>query len=105
MPGSPATRYRRGCPASASPRPSRRVASSRLRPISGDVPAPKSDPIRIPSMLRWTVPEGGRSCDGPGEPGGAMADSYKLVIGGDLHDAATGETFESIDPSTGETFA
>ncbi|MGH2678650.1 MAG: aldehyde dehydrogenase family protein, partial [Actinomycetota bacterium] len=32
-------------------------------------------------------------------------DTYRLVIGGDLVDAASGETFESIDPSTGEPFA
>ncbi|HWC32500.1 MAG TPA: aldehyde dehydrogenase family protein [Actinomycetota bacterium] len=31
-------------------------------------------------------------------------DTYRLVIGGDLHDAASGETFESIDPSTGDAF-
>jgi aldehyde dehydrogenase (NAD+) len=29
---------------------------------------------------------------------------YKLLIGGDLVDAASGETFETIDPSTGEVF-
>ena len=34
-----------------------------------------------------------------------MTDAYKLVIGGELVDAAAGETFDSIDPSTGETFA
>jgi aldehyde dehydrogenase (NAD+) len=34
-----------------------------------------------------------------------MTDTYKLVIGGELVDAASGETFDSIDPSTGETFA
>ncbi len=34
-----------------------------------------------------------------------MTDQYKLVIGGDISDAASGETFESIDPSTGEPFA
>ena len=34
-----------------------------------------------------------------------MTDSYQLVIDGALTDAASGETFESIDPSTGETFA
>jgi aldehyde dehydrogenase (NAD+) len=34
-----------------------------------------------------------------------MADAYKVVIGGELADAASGETFDSIDPSTGETFA
>jgi aldehyde dehydrogenase (NAD+) len=34
-----------------------------------------------------------------------MTDSYQLVIGGELVDAASGETFESIDPSTGEPFA
>jgi acyl-CoA reductase-like NAD-dependent aldehyde dehydrogenase len=33
-----------------------------------------------------------------------MTDTYRLVIGGDLTDAATGETFESIDPSTGQPF-
>jgi aldehyde dehydrogenase (NAD+) len=32
-------------------------------------------------------------------------DTYRLVIGGDLVDAASGETFDSIDPSTGEAFA
>ena len=32
-------------------------------------------------------------------------DTYRLVIGGELVDAASGETFESIDPSTGEPFA
>ena len=34
-----------------------------------------------------------------------MADNYKLLIGGELTDAASGESFDSIDPSTGETFA
>ncbi len=34
-----------------------------------------------------------------------MTGTYRLVIGGDLVDAASGETFESIDPSTGEVFA
>jgi aldehyde dehydrogenase (NAD+) len=34
-----------------------------------------------------------------------MTDQYKLVIGSDISDAASGETFESIDPSTGEPFA
>jgi aldehyde dehydrogenase (NAD+) len=32
-------------------------------------------------------------------------DAYRLVIGGDLVEAASGETFESIDPSTGQAFA
>ena len=32
-------------------------------------------------------------------------DTYRLVIGGELVDAVSGETFESIDPSTGEPFA
>jgi aldehyde dehydrogenase (NAD+) len=32
-------------------------------------------------------------------------DTYQLLIGGDFVDAASGETFESIDPSTGEAFA
>ncbi|MFN2589703.1 MAG: aldehyde dehydrogenase [Actinomycetota bacterium] len=34
-----------------------------------------------------------------------MPDPYRLVIGGELIDAVSGETFESIDPSTGEAFA
>ncbi|MGH2685570.1 MAG: aldehyde dehydrogenase family protein [Actinomycetota bacterium] len=34
-----------------------------------------------------------------------MTDTHQLVIGGGLDDAASGETFDSIDPSTGETFA
>lgn len=34
-----------------------------------------------------------------------MTDAYKLVIGGELSEAASGETFDSIDPSTGATFA
>jgi aldehyde dehydrogenase (NAD+) len=34
-----------------------------------------------------------------------MADTYRLVIGGDLTDASSGETFDSIDPSTGSPFA
>jgi aldehyde dehydrogenase (NAD+) len=34
-----------------------------------------------------------------------MTETHQLVIGGDLVDAASGETFESIDPSTGEAFA
>jgi acyl-CoA reductase-like NAD-dependent aldehyde dehydrogenase len=34
-----------------------------------------------------------------------MTDTYQLVIGGERTDAASGETFESIDPSTGEPFA
>jgi aldehyde dehydrogenase (NAD+) len=32
-------------------------------------------------------------------------DAYRLVIGGDLVDAASGESFDSIDPSTGQAFA
>ena len=34
-----------------------------------------------------------------------MSDTYQLVLGGGLSDAASGERFPSIDPSTGETFA
>jgi aldehyde dehydrogenase (NAD+) len=34
-----------------------------------------------------------------------MVDTYRLVIGGELTGAASDETFESIDPSTGEPFA
>jgi aldehyde dehydrogenase (NAD+) len=34
-----------------------------------------------------------------------MTDTYQLVIDGGRSDAASGETFESIDPSTGEVFA
>jgi aldehyde dehydrogenase (NAD+) len=34
-----------------------------------------------------------------------MSDQYQLVIGGAATDAASGETFESIDPSTGQPFA
>ena len=34
-----------------------------------------------------------------------MADRYQLVIGGQLAEAASGETFDSIDPSTGKAFA
>jgi aldehyde dehydrogenase (NAD+) len=34
-----------------------------------------------------------------------MTDTYQLVLGSGLADAASGETFESIDPSTGETLA
>jgi aldehyde dehydrogenase (NAD+) len=34
-----------------------------------------------------------------------MTETHQLVIGGDLIDAASGETFESIDPSTGEPLA
>jgi acyl-CoA reductase-like NAD-dependent aldehyde dehydrogenase len=34
-----------------------------------------------------------------------MTDPYELVIGGELVGAASGETFDSIDPSTGEAFA
>jgi aldehyde dehydrogenase (NAD+) len=34
-----------------------------------------------------------------------MTDTYQLVIGGDRVDAASGETFDTIDPSTGEVFA
>jgi acyl-CoA reductase-like NAD-dependent aldehyde dehydrogenase len=34
-----------------------------------------------------------------------MTDVRQLVIGGQLTDSASGETFESIDPSTGEAFA
>jgi acyl-CoA reductase-like NAD-dependent aldehyde dehydrogenase len=34
-----------------------------------------------------------------------MTDLHQLVIDGELSDSATGETFESIDPSTGESFA
>ena len=34
-----------------------------------------------------------------------MSDTYQLVVGGGRADAASEETFESIDPSTGEAFA
>jgi aldehyde dehydrogenase (NAD+) len=34
-----------------------------------------------------------------------MSETYQLVVGGERMDAASGETFESIDPSTGEVFA
>ena len=34
-----------------------------------------------------------------------MAETYQLLIDGTFTDAATGETFDSIDPSTGEPFA
>jgi aldehyde dehydrogenase (NAD+) len=34
-----------------------------------------------------------------------MSETHRLVIGGEHVDAASGETFESIDPSTGEPFA
>src|SRR3954470_6432337 len=34
-----------------------------------------------------------------------MTDTYQLVLGSELADAASGETFDSIDPSTGEVFA
>ena len=34
-----------------------------------------------------------------------MSDSYQLVIDGKLNSAVSGETFQSIDPSTGEPFA
>ncbi|HEY3210078.1 MAG TPA: aldehyde dehydrogenase family protein [Actinomycetota bacterium] len=34
-----------------------------------------------------------------------MTDIYQLLIGGEFVDAASGETFDSIDPSTGEAFA
>jgi aldehyde dehydrogenase (NAD+) len=34
-----------------------------------------------------------------------MSETYQLVLGGDRMDAASGETFESIDPSTGQAFA
>jgi aldehyde dehydrogenase (NAD+) len=34
-----------------------------------------------------------------------MTDLHQLVIDGELSDSASGESFESIDPSTGESFA
>jgi aldehyde dehydrogenase (NAD+) len=34
-----------------------------------------------------------------------MNDTYRNVIGGELVDAASGQTFESMDPSTGQPFA
>src|ERR1041385_179320 len=34
-----------------------------------------------------------------------MTDTYKLVLGSELADAESGETFDSIDPATGEAFA
>jgi acyl-CoA reductase-like NAD-dependent aldehyde dehydrogenase len=34
-----------------------------------------------------------------------MTDTYQLVLGGGLADGASGDTFDSIDPSTGEAFA
>ena len=34
-----------------------------------------------------------------------MSNIYQLLIGGESVDAASGETFDSIDPSTGEAFA
>jgi acyl-CoA reductase-like NAD-dependent aldehyde dehydrogenase len=41
----------------------------------------------------------------PHEEAEGMGDTYQLLIGGELVDAASGQTFESIDPSTGEAFA
>ena len=35
----------------------------------------------------------------------AISEADHIVIGGDLVEAASGETFESIDPSTGQAFA
>ena len=34
-----------------------------------------------------------------------MTDAYRLLIDGELTDAASGETFDSIDPSTGQPLA
>ena len=34
-----------------------------------------------------------------------MMDTYRLLIDGELVDAADGSTFDSIDPSTGGPFA
>ena len=34
-----------------------------------------------------------------------MTDAYQLVIDGKLTDAESGESFDSVDPSTGEPFA
>ena len=34
-----------------------------------------------------------------------MTETYQLLIGGEFTDAASGETFDSIDPSTGKAFA
>ena len=34
-----------------------------------------------------------------------MTDTYRMLIGGELVDSASGRTFDSIDPSTGEPFA
>src|SRR5437762_12658735 len=34
-----------------------------------------------------------------------MTDTHRLVVGGELADAASGETFDSIDPSNGQPFA
>jgi aldehyde dehydrogenase (NAD+) len=34
-----------------------------------------------------------------------MGDTYQLLIGGERIDAASGQTFETIDPSTGQAFA
>src|SRR5436190_10295849 len=34
-----------------------------------------------------------------------MTETYNLVLDGELAEAASGETFDSIDPSTGEVFA
>src|SRR6266540_6758402 len=51
-----------------------------------------------PSRERVTMQERLRRPD-------PMTETYQLLIGGEFVDAASGETFDSIDPSSGEAFA
>jgi hypothetical protein len=48
------------------------------------------------ATLRWLRMEWG--------PGVIMIQKYKMYIGGEWTDSVSGETFESIDPYTGEVW-
>ncbi len=61
--------------------------------MSGVVVVMVASDIRVPGTIPLNCEED------------AMPDAYKLIIGGGATDAASGETFDSIDPSTGEVFA
>src|SRR5687768_10767671 len=95
-------------------RPNSRAASSRIRSLRAIPAAVGALTAIVPASLPNKHSFGGGGRPGaflPGrlgpdlDRGGPWMDTYRLVIGGDLVDAASGESFESIDPSTGLPFA
>src|SRR5688500_1129775 len=77
---------------------------ARRQRLRGGLGPPRPQTTR-PRALPVSTVRVVRGYDGQEHKGGRMTDTYRLLIGGDLVDAASGETFDSIDPSTGEVFA